>query len=101
MITEQNLETTLTEYGIPESMHGGFRRYLFDSIRPGRFLQAVFANDFVNVMGQADDDNRQILFKYADVLYNELPNRDSNNAPWGSPEVVEDWISNEKVLHKQ
>lgn len=92
MITEENLEATLARMGIPESMHGGMRRYLFDHIRPGRFLQAVFANDFVGVIAQGDENNRRILFNYADFLYNELPARGSENAPWGTPEVVEAWI---------
>ncbi len=96
MITSENLEAKLTECGIPENMHGGFRRYLFDHIRPGRFLQAIFANDFMNVMGQADDGNRQILMKYANVLYNEMPERNSTDAPWGSPEAVEAWIAKRK-----
>lgn len=93
MITESGteLDVTLEACGIPEKMWGGMRRYLDDHIRPGRFLEAIFANDLVNAIAQADEENALILRNYAKFLYNELPGR-GEESMWGSPEVVEAWL---------
>ena len=93
MITDSGteLETTLAASGIPPRMWEGMCRYLDDHIRPGSFLQAIFANDLVNAMARADDENRDLLRNYAKFLHNELPGR-GENCPWGSPEAVEAWL---------
>lgn len=91
MINKEDLEIGMIECGIPAKMRGGIRRYLIDYIEPGSFLKAVFANDFVSVFARADDDNRDVLFAYANFLYNKLPGR-GPNSPWGSYEVVESWL---------
>lgn len=96
MIDTENLEATLHQYGIPPGMWPGIRRYLIERIRPGSFLQAIFANSFVDAMAQADDDNRQILREYASLLYNELPAR-GPASPWGSPEAVEAWVAASEI----
>lgn len=74
---------------IPERMHGGIQRYLNDGIIPGSFLKAVLENDLVGATGQADDENRHLLWHYANMLYNAFPAR--GVGCWGSPQALEDW----------
>ncbi len=77
---------------IPSHMMEGLRNYLEHGIPPGSFLTAVLENDFVNAVGQADHINRNSLFAWASVLWNELP----ENA-WGSPAKVKDWMERARL----
>ncbi len=74
---------------LPERMHGGILRYLNDGILPGTFLRAVLANDLVGACGHADDENRHLLFHYANMLYNAFPSR--GTGCWGSEQALADW----------
>lgn len=77
----------LTEYGVPEHLHGGLVRYLVQHIQPGHFLTAVLENDLREAMGRADDVSRAGLYSIVLFLYNDAP------APcWGSPEAVAAWL---------
>lgn len=76
---------------IPERMHGGIRRFLHDGVLPGSFLRAVLENDLVGATGQADDENRELLWDYALMLYNAFPAR--SVGCWGSREAVDDWCA--------
>ncbi len=89
--TEEQIEKDLAACGIPFKMYGGIKRYLILHIMPGRFLQAVFENSFVDACAQADDENQLILRSYASWLYNYLPGR-GDNAPWGSADAVQGWV---------
>lgn len=74
-------------YHIPPRMNGGIKRYVFDGVRPGEFLQAVISNDLKEAVGRADDENMANLPAYAALFYNHFP-----IGSWGSPEVMERWI---------
>lgn len=79
--------TTLNLSGIPAYMHDGVTLYIEKGIKPGSFLTAIFANDFMEACRRADDMNADCLFEYGRLLY---------SAPLGcrgSPEAVRDWIS--------
>lgn len=72
--------------GIPGYMHDGVRLFVEKGIKPGSFLTAIFANDFMEACRRADDMNAACLFEYGRLLY---------SAPLGchgSPEAVSDWI---------
>lgn len=78
--------TTLNLSGIPGYMHEGVILYVEKGIKPGSFLTAIFANDFMEACRRADDMNAACLFQYGRLLY---------SAPLGchgSPEAVSDWI---------
>ncbi|MBS7703265.1 hypothetical protein [Chelatococcus asaccharovorans] len=64
------------------------RRYIEHGIQPGGFLTAVLSNDLREACARADAMNRHLLFDYVQFLYNEAP-----GGCWGSPEVVDAWIS--------
>lgn len=72
---------------LPEHMRGGARRYIEKGVMDGRFLQAVFENDFVVAYGHADSINTVYMPLWASFLYNEAP-----TPCWGSKEKVNDWI---------
>ena len=76
---------------LPEHMRGGARRYIEDGIRPGSFLEAVLANNFIDIMSHADYLNEPELKAWAHWLYWELPGR-GKRSPWGSQENVNSWI---------
>lgn len=58
---------------IPHHMRGGIERYIMHGVPMGSFLTAIFANDFMEAAGRADDENRHALFGYAQFLYNHVP----------------------------
>lgn len=84
-----NIDTYLE--ALPAHMRPGVLRYLNDGIIPGSFLKAVLENDLVGALGTADEDNRAIIWDYANMLYNAFPAR--GNGCWGSPEALEDWAA--------
>ena len=82
----------MTEYGIPEYMHGGLIRYFENHIEPGDFLTAVLENDLMAAIGHADDNNKQAINSYVVWLYNCAPARASGS--WGSRDAVTKWLNN-------
>lgn len=72
---------------IPPHCRDTIRMYVMHGIPMGSFLTAVFANDFMEAAGRADDVNRHALFAYATFLYNHVP-----SASKGSYEAVGAWI---------
>ena len=76
------------EYGIPERMHGGIRRYYENGINPGDFLTAVINNDLREACGRADNENAIILHKYVMWFYNQAP-----MGSWGFEGAVKKWVT--------
>ena len=74
-------------YFIPDRMERGIVDYIENHIMPGSFLRAVFGNNLVEAVGQADQQNLYNLPAYASYLYNEAP-----SSCWGSPEKVREWL---------
>lgn len=75
---------------IPSHMHEATRLYVEEGQRPGEFLQAIFANDFMETVGRADGVNAGFLGAWARFIYNEVPSNCH-----GSREIVEKWIGHE------
>ena len=74
--------------GLPESLHGGMRRYIEDHIETGGFLRAVLSNDLRLALVFADSDNLRDLYAIVSWVYNEAPGN-----CWGSPAKVAAWIA--------
>lgn len=72
---------------LPPHMRQGVIDYLENGIPPGGFLQAVLENKLVESFGRADDDNRRVMWEWANWLYNYCP-----IPAWGSSEKVAQWI---------
>lgn len=72
---------------IPRHMHSSIRLYVMRGVPMGSFLRAIFANDFMEAAGRADDENQRALFGYAQFLYYSVP-----SSCKGSYEAVNSWI---------
>lgn len=83
---DATLEAGMQVAGIPAHMHEGLTMYLRYGIRPGRFLTAMLAGEFMEACAQADVENQQALFGYA-RFFNNLP-----PICYGSRERVEKWL---------
>ena len=53
---------------LPEHMQEGVIRYIEDGVKPGGFLEAIFANDFVRAVQIADTTNRIYLVLWGEFL---------------------------------
>lgn len=69
-----------------EAYRNGKHPYSF-----GGFVTAILANDLVGAAKRADSVNKQLLFEYADYLYNRLP-----RTMWGSYDIVEQEIQRQR-----
>ena len=65
---------------------GAVRAYIEDGGPLGDFLESVFANDFVGVIGRADARDEQLLRDWMLFVYNDSP-----SACWGSVAIVRGW----------
>lgn len=81
---------------IPHHMRGSIERYVMNGVPMGSFLTAIFANDFQEAAGRADDQNRHALFGYAQFLYNSVP-----SSCKGSYEAVNGWIADGGLVGRQ
>lgn len=78
MITETTLMST-----VPDEIRESIDRYVTHGVKPGSFVQAVLANDFVQAACMADDGNVRLLRQIAQYVYNEVP-----RGVWGSWDAV-------------
>jgi len=88
-LSDRNKEK-MTEYGIPEYMHGALIRYVEQRIPPGDSLSAVLQNDLMEAFARADENNRNALYAYSMWLYNQAPHN-----CYGSPEAYKEWLADE------
>lgn len=58
---------------LPSRMHGGIVRWVLFGILPGDFLRAIIRGDLFDAAGRADDENQRLLYEYAFVFYNYVP----------------------------
>lgn len=68
------------------------RRYVFDRIRTGSFLNAVLSNDLRTAVRRADPFNKHRLVGIIEFCENVLP----PNA-WGSEKHVDGWVMKEPL----
>jgi len=72
---------------LPDYMAEPTRLYIEEGLQPGDFLFALFSNDFMSVMGRADETNRTMHKEWSMFLFNEAP-----SPCYGSIELVKAWI---------
>lgn len=92
---EANFVYKFQQYYIPLRMNGGIKRYAFNGVRPGDFLQAVISNDLREACVRADEENMDNLPAYVSLFYNHFP-----IGSWGSPEAMERWINRGGLIGK-
>ena len=85
-LTEKQI-LKMSEYGIPDYMHGGIIRYYENGISPGSFLTAVINNDLKEAAVRADGTNKHCLYKYIMWFYNQAP-----SGSWGHASAAEQWL---------
>ena len=93
---ESNIRAGLIAEGVPEHMHDGVIRYLLQGIPPGDFLEAALANDLMESMGRADENNREAMWNWCSWIYNCAPGNCH-----GSYEIVEKWCAARQAERKQ
>lgn len=71
---------------IPEHMRAGVIRYINEGIEGGGFQQAVFANDFLRAVQEADFSNKSQLPLWAEFICHCPPQC------YGNYEKVKHWI---------
>jgi ATP sulfurylase len=90
---EQDVMAAMRRRGVPHHMHDSVIRYLVYRAKPGSFLRALFANDLVDAIKNADMINTECLHQWAAFMYSYLPSRATPGSPWGSYEAVDAWCS--------
>lgn len=90
---EAGVGLALGDSGIPSHMQAGIARYLLQGVRPGAFLCAVFANDFVAAWRLADETNKGCMSAYANFLHTTMPDSPKGKFVWGSHEAINNWVT--------
>lgn len=86
---------------LPENLRNGMQCYVEHHIKPGDFLTACLANDFIDAVGRASTKSYDYIHSVALFLYNELPGRTYPDSPWGSYEAITKWVSSKAEKGKQ
>ena len=73
---------------LPGNLQSGMKLYVEHGIKPGSFLTACIANDFIGALGCASTQTFEYLHRVAGFLYNEMPGR-GPGAIWGTYEAVD------------
>jgi len=71
---------------LPERFRESIERWILEGIPPGRFLEAVLANDLKESFARADDVSVVELPGLVSWLYNHAPMN-----CWGSREIMDSW----------
>ena len=72
---------------IPEHTIQTIDDYFKEGVPPGGFVTACLANDLMEALGRADENNRNAIFEIASYIYNEIP-----LSCHGSYDIVKTWI---------
>ncbi len=80
---------------IPDELKRGLDDYAQHGTPTGGFLRAVLANDLMEAVGRADDNNVRLLKEICSYIYNEMPSR--HTGCWGSYEAVDAWIEKHRL----
>jgi hypothetical protein len=71
---------------VPDYMLPGLARWIMWGIYPGDFLTAVIHDSLKEAAMRADVNNQRLLWQWADVMYNCVPNEAQ-----GSIQLAKDW----------
>jgi len=91
---ETKLEEGLSIIPIPERMKDGIRRYVYEGVTPGGFLQAVMEGNLIDAWLFADTVNRLSLHHYAHLVHDFIP-----FSAVGSKEKVKTWRKEVIIPH--
>lgn len=72
---------------IPHHMMEALYFYVWYYAPIGDFMTALMSNNFIELVGRADEENIRYLTTWAEVIYNLLP-----SACHGSSEKVQAWL---------
>ena len=76
---------------IPSQIIEALSSYVENGTPTGSFLAAVIANDLMDAVGRADDENIRVLRSICGFVHNEFP-----HGSHGSREIYKDWIEARK-----
>lgn len=77
---------------IPRHLMDQINEYVKHGVPLCGFLNAIFSNDLMDSIAQADNENLFLIPLYCKYVFNKVPYNCH-----GSPEIVEGWID----LHKE
>ncbi len=87
------IKTKLVNSEIPIHMQSGVLLFVMQGLKPGHFLQAVFANNLMDAFSYADGFNIKALDAYAKFIFTYCP-----EDCWGSYGKVRSWNGLEALL---
>jgi len=76
----------MKERGIPVVQRDLILQWVVDGRLSGKFLSSLFENNLMETYIWADAENREMLFAYLELMYNDLP-----ADCWGSRDAVQRW----------
>jgi len=74
--------------GLPSASADSLANYIYFGREPGGFMTAVLENDLVGSFSRADDQNINLMYMYAQIMYMDVP-----VVCRGSREVVREWMT--------
>lgn len=86
---------------LPENLQDGMKRYIEDGVPTGDFLRFCLENRLVEAVGQASTRHWNYIFSVCDFLYNELPDPERPESPWGTKEAVKNHLERVQNLRRQ
>lgn len=84
---DRDWESLATQRGVPSHTAMALDRYLRHGVPTGSFLRAFLANDLMEAMGRADEDNASSFKQIAGFVYMDMP-----STSHGSYEQVDAWL---------
>ena len=96
MTAQQIREFRFRGEHIPEHMISSVLRYFNDHIEPGKFLCALFGNDFMGAFRSVGDKDFADLQVWAAFLHSEADHR-----ACGHPEKVRGWLAMRQELTEE
>lgn len=86
-MTASEYEYEAREHGVPRHTAYALAEYIMHGRSVGGFIQSVLANDLMNSVYRADQENLAALKDICTYLYNHVP-----FGCWGSYDTVREWI---------
>ena len=82
---EDHLVERMVEFGVDHHA-AAVSAYVMEGTPFGGFLTALFENNLMRAMSEADDTNKPLMGAWCKFIYNACP-----SGTWGSPKAVRQW----------
>jgi len=82
---EYEVPRTYEYPGVPDHLMSGIQLWVEHGLKPGTFLQAIFANDLFRAVQLASDESLKALKPLVNFIYQYLP-----GGCWG-PDALKTW----------